>query len=398
MGTSQSFTVQASDADAGQTVTLNAAGLPAGATMTPLLPISGNPVISTFAWTPTAADAGTYVITFTATDNSGAQAGLQTLCPITLVVTPSPKGENCVDPQLGLGQAAGCTVLQLGAAKVSITGPAGGILGDICIGPNASLAMSGDEFVTGTINLATGAKFSNSSHGTVTIAQNVDLSAEISAAYAGAASAASLPCTQQYAKLDGKAVTTLTGVVGVNVICVQDVILSGKQVTLTGPAGAEFIVNVRGRFVFTGGGQGPQLRVAGGVLPSDVLYNIIGAGSDVAFSGGGGGVGCCKAIVDGTLLAPLRKINLSPGLVNGQVISGKDINITSGASVRCPLTVTAAATPIPMQPALACLAPGCGLREPAIPRCRAMDEFTISALPERITRAARYFYGTDSPT
>ena len=101
-------------------------------------------------------------------------------------------------------------------------------------------------------------------------------------------------------------------------------------------AGAEFIINVRGRFVLTGGGQGSQLRVAGGVLPSDVLYNIIGAGSDVAFSGGGGGVGCCKAIVDGTLLAPRRKIRLSPGLVNGQVISGKDINITSGASVRCP--------------------------------------------------------------
>src|SRR5206468_2788346 len=104
----------------------------------------------------------------------------------------------------------------------------------------------------------------------------------------------------QYAKLDGKAVTTLTGVVGVNVICVQDIVLSGKQVTLTGPAGAEFIVNVRGRFVFTGGGQGPQLRVAGGVLPSDVLYNIIGAGSDVAFSGGGGGVGCGNTYPDAT--------------------------------------------------------------------------------------------------
>ena len=247
-----------------------------------------------------------------------------------------PPCPDCVDPRLGLGKAAGCTVLELDAAKVSVTGPAGGIQGDVCVGPNGSLAMSGDEFVTGTIKLGSGAKFSNSSHGTVNVAQNVDLSAEISAAYARAASAAGLTCTQSYTKLDGNSVTTITGVVGINVICVEDVILSGKQVTLTGPAGAQFIINVTGKFVLTGGGQGPRIRVAGGVLPKDVLYNILGAGSDVAFSGGGGGAGCCKAIVDGTLLAPLRNIKLSPGLVNGQVISGKDIKFSSGASVRSP--------------------------------------------------------------
>ena len=249
----------------------------------------------------------------------------------------SPPGcPGCVDPDLGLGAASGCTVLQLDAAKVSITGPAGGILGDVCIGPNGRLSMSGDEYVTGTINLAPGAKFSNSSHGTVNVVQNVDLSAEISAAYAAAANAAGLPCTQSYTKLDGKNVTTITGVAGINVICVGDVSLSGTQVTLTGPAGTRFIINVTGKFVLTGGGKGPQIRVDGGVQPKDVLYNIIGAGADVAFSGGGGGVNCCAAIVDGTLLAPYRKINLSPGLVNGEVISGKDISIVSGSSVRCP--------------------------------------------------------------
>ena len=75
---------------------------------------------------------------------------------------------------------------------------------------------------------------------------------------------------------------------------------------------------------------------AQGVRPKDVLYNVIGTGQDVAFTGGGGGVNCCASSVDGTLLAPQRKINLSPGLVNGQVISGLDISIVSGSSVRCP--------------------------------------------------------------
>jgi choice-of-anchor A domain-containing protein len=170
------------------------------------------------------------------------------------------------------------------------------------------------------------------------VLNNVDLSAEIAAAYAASASSAALPCTQTFTKLDGKSVTTIIGVSGINVICVEDVVLSGKQILLTGEADAKFIFNVAGKFVFTGGGQGPQIRVDtfAGLKPSAVLYNIIGTGPDVAFSGGGGGEGCCAAIVDGTLLAPYRKIALSPGLVNGQVISGKNISIVSGSSVRCP--------------------------------------------------------------
>jgi choice-of-anchor A domain-containing protein len=244
-------------------------------------------------------------------------------CSTTVLVTP-PAVQVCT------------AVLQLGAGKVSVTGPAGGILGDVGIGRNGSFAMSGDEFVTGTIRLGAGANSSNSSHGTVHVAKNVDLSAEINAAYAKATSAAKLPCTQSFSKLDGKSVTTIAGVAAVNVICVRDVNLSGKQVTLFGPPGASFIINVTGNFVLTGGGRGPQIRVAGGVQPRDVLYNIIGPGSDVAFSGGGGGEDCCAAIVDGTVLAPQRKIRLSPGLVNGAVISSRDISIVSGSSVRCP--------------------------------------------------------------
>lgn len=240
----------------------------------------------------------------------------------------------CVDPQLGLGSAGGCTVLELGAHQVSVTGPAGGILGDVCIAPNGKFAMSGDEYVTGAIRLGPGAQYQNSSHSAANVQYNADLSAEINDAYAAYNNALSLPCTQNYAKLDGS-VTTITGNVGLNVICVGDVVLAGKQVYLTGPAGAKFIVKVSGKFALTGGGAGPQIRVAGGVQPKDVLYVLVGTGEQVAFSGGGAPYNYA-AIVDGTLLAPYRKIALSPGLVNGEVISGQDISIVSGASVRCP--------------------------------------------------------------
>jgi len=244
----------------------------------------------------------------------------------------------CVDPQLGLGSAGSQgTVLELGPHQVSITGPAGGILGDVDIAPNGKLSMSGDEYVTGTIRLGPGATFQNSSHSPVTVQNNADLSAQINDAYAAYNNALSLPCTQNYAKLDGS-VNTISGNAGLNVICVGDVVLAGKQVYLTGPAGAKFIVKVSGKWAMTGGGNGPQIRVAGGVQPKDVLYIVVGTGEQVAFSGGGGGPGMnFAAIVDGTLLAPYRNIALSPGLVNGEVISGQNISIVSGSSVRCPV-------------------------------------------------------------
>ena len=76
------FAVQAADADPGQSVQINAAGLPAGATLAPLPPASGNPLAVTFSWTPSAAQLGVKVVTFEARDNTGQQ----TLCPIPINV------------------------------------------------------------------------------------------------------------------------------------------------------------------------------------------------------------------------------------------------------------------------------------------------------------------------
>lgn len=105
-----SFEVGAVDADVGDTVTLNVAGLPEGAALSPALPTAGNPVSSSFSWTPTVDDAGAQVITFSATD----QTGKQSLCFYTLNVlaqapatstptdtptpTPTPTGTRTLSP------------------------------------------------------------------------------------------------------------------------------------------------------------------------------------------------------------------------------------------------------------------------------------------------------------
>ena len=84
VGQLTSATVFASDPDAGQSVELNVVGLPLGATMTPGVPIFGNPVSSVFAWTASDANVGSNVIIFTARDSTGQQS----LCSLTVNVVP----------------------------------------------------------------------------------------------------------------------------------------------------------------------------------------------------------------------------------------------------------------------------------------------------------------------
>jgi hypothetical protein len=66
VGTPLTFSVRASDPDAGDAVTPGILGLPMGATFTPT---AGNPATAAFNWTPTAT--GDFLITLTAADQQG---------------------------------------------------------------------------------------------------------------------------------------------------------------------------------------------------------------------------------------------------------------------------------------------------------------------------------------
>ncbi len=138
-GAPVTFTVQASDVDFGQTVTLNAVGMPSGAILTPGLPTTANPVSSVFSWNTAGGDAGTtHIVSFTATDS----ASLQASCSLTLVVNQCQSNSDCddnslcttdtCDPGNPNANAGGCVSANVVCDACQTCNPALGCTGAVC--------------------------------------------------------------------------------------------------------------------------------------------------------------------------------------------------------------------------------------------------------------------------
>ncbi len=156
------FMVTGTDPDSGAVLTLNSGGLPPGATMTPSLPTTGpSGVNSTFNWTPTASQSGSFVINYSVTD----ETGLQNLCSNTINVrttrislTPktaiNPVGtQHCVtattidqDGSPVQGTTVNFTVTGANQASGSSTTNAGGQTQFCYIGTNA-----GNDEITASV-------------------------------------------------------------------------------------------------------------------------------------------------------------------------------------------------------------------------------------------------------
>ncbi len=125
-----SFSVQAKDNDDGDNVTLTAIGVPPGATLTPSLPASGNPVTTQFNWTPSDGDVGTYVVTFTATDNNGDYVTSTVIISVSSTSECDPEFSSYikVTPRAAVrGQAYHTIYLGYGLQRVLLTAlPKGG--------------------------------------------------------------------------------------------------------------------------------------------------------------------------------------------------------------------------------------------------------------------------------
>lgn len=104
--------------------------------------------------------------------------------------------------------------------------------------------------------------------------------------------------------------------------------------TLTLSGSGDYVFNISSTFKLSSG----KVLVANGAAASNILFNYTGT-QDVAFSGGTGGTnpgGPDESVLHGVILAMNANVNLAPGLVVGEIISGKNISVVSGAIVNQP--------------------------------------------------------------
>jgi hypothetical protein len=230
--------------------------------------------------------------------------------------------------KINVGSADYFSVLSNG--DTTITGPSF-VIGNVGAGGNFSMS---DGHVDGNVVLRSGhsAKTSGPAriNGSVTTNDSQLNQAWLDAQNLSSA-AAMEAVTPAYASLTNVNITnpsqniTITG--GPNqkvVLSLQNFVITNGTFTLQGTATTSFIINVAKNFSLSNGG----ISLAG-VPPQNVLFNILGSGSDVSLKQG--------TKLPGILLALNRKVDLSGGHVTGKVIANQVV-ITSGGSVVSPST------------------------------------------------------------
>jgi hypothetical protein len=258
----------------------------------------------------------------------------------TLLPGPAARA-GFVSATLGPAGPSNWAILSTGNAATTdfaLNGP-GTTVGSVGVGATGKLSLdssNGDPAtaIVGNVYLSSGSSITHPQqvHGSVFTGQDAVLSQAAADARAAVATFAGLPATNPTTSV-GNSTGTISGTGGVNVLNISGLNLNHGSLTLSAPKGGQFVINDSGQFTLNSG----VIRLAGGLTPSDVVFNITGTGPDVSSSGGLHN----ESVVNGILLAEDRNIAFAPGLVNGEVISdGSSIHFVSGASVNQALPPT----------------------------------------------------------
>jgi ice-binding like protein len=218
-------------------------------------------------------------------------------------------------------------VFGMSGCKMDITNPQTEIGGDVGLGPNAVQNFS-DGKIDGDLNIDPTTNNSHSNNVKLTGQVNVfDLTPTNAAALDASSVVAALHTTQTVGAITGsKTINSAAGNNVINVISASNVQLNGSaSLTLNGNASDYFFINVTGNFAMTGTSS---IKLTGGIQETHVLWNILGSGQQVAFTG--------KSVGEGTFIAVNRDIAVSGATVEGVLIGGMNhhIAITSGAHVQ----------------------------------------------------------------
>ena len=251
----------------------------------------------------------------------------------TLLAGPTARAAF-IEATLGSAGPGSWAILSTGnpsTTDFALNGP-GTTLGNVGVGATGKLSLDSSNgnpatAIIGNVFLATGSSLTHPQQVQGNIVMGADTMLGQAAADARAATGtfAGLSATNPTTSI-GNSTGTVTGTAGVNVLNITALNLNHAGLTLNAPKGGQFVINDSGQFTLNSG----VINLAGGLTPSDVVFNLTGIGPDVHTSGGLHD----ESVVNGILLAEGRKLDFSPGLVNGEVISDSDhIHFVSGAEV-----------------------------------------------------------------
>lgn len=242
-----------------------------------------------------------------------------------ILLAPSARA-NTISATLGVAGPSNYAILFLSTSgQPQMNGP-GASSGNVGYNGSTTLQLNGSSGpeVNGNLILGNNASVNNPAQVTGTIFTNQ--SAQLNAAEAAAISASAvfngLTPTSAMTVVNGT--TTIVGSAGLNVINLTGITLgNGQTLTLNGPAGAQFVINVSGNIVL----NSASIILAGGLLNTDVVYNVAGK---VQTSGGLSNL----SVINGIVLDLTGQIAMAPGSINGELIAGgNNPQIVSGGFV-----------------------------------------------------------------
>jgi hypothetical protein len=238
---------------------------------------------------------------------------------------PASTEAGFITDTLGSAGPSNFAILTLtGGNDIALNGP-GTTNGNVGISSGTlSLNGSAGPEVNGNVSLATGAMISigNPPQVTGSVFTNQNLSQANTDARNASTTFTNLAPTQNLGAINGT--TTINGTTGTNVIDITTLNLgNGQTLTLSGPPGAQFVIDDTGNFTLNSG----KILLTGGIGVTDVVFNIEASGNAISTSGGLNN----ESVINGIVLAPNSGVAMSPGLINGELIAGgSTIHLVSG--------------------------------------------------------------------